>query len=318
VPRTSDVRTRTMGKVTAAQRSETALAEFLRASRARVQPHEAGLVDDGHLRRVAGLRREEVAQLANISVDYLARLEQGRVTSVSVGVLRALADALRLSADAREYLVAIAGDADPTGSRPAMHWVRPQTQQLLDSMRHVSAVLLGRGLDVLAWNRVAAALLADFDAMPVAHRNLIWMTFLDPDYRALLHDWETVARNCVAYLRMDARRYPNDSRLAALIGELSVKDDHFLAWWGSHTVRAAGHRHKRYRHPIVGEITLDSQQLRMDDEPDQYVVAYTARPDTTDEKALRFLSACTASPKRIGRRRLRLAVLTTRTTGPAH
>lgn len=277
--------------MTGTQRSGTALAEFLRASRARVQPHEAGLVDDGHLRRVAGLRREEVAQLANISVDYLARLEQGRVTSVSAGVLHALADALGLTPDGREYLVAIAADAGAKGSRPATHRVRPQTQQLLDSMSNVPAILLGRRLEVLAWNRMGAALLADFSALPPAHRNLIWLTFLDPGYRALLRDWETVARNCVAYLRMDARRYPNDSRLAGLVGELSVKDDDFRTWWGSHTVRAPGHRRKHYRHPLVGEITLDSQQLRLDEEPDQYVVAYTARPGTADEEALRFLSA---------------------------
>jgi len=130
-----------------------------------VQPHEAGLLDDGHLRRVAGLRREEVAQLANISVDYLARLDQGRLTSVSAGVLHALADALGLSTDAREYLVAIAGDAGAKGSRPATHRVRPQTQQLLDSMSNVPAILLGRKLDVLAWNRMGAALLADFNAI---------------------------------------------------------------------------------------------------------------------------------------------------------
>jgi transcriptional regulator with XRE-family HTH domain len=283
--------------VTSAKRSGTALAEFLRASRARVQPHEAGLVDDGHLRRVAGLRREEVAQLASISVDYLARLEQGRVTSVSAGVLHALADALGLSTGAREYLAAIAADAGAKRSRPATHRVRPQTQQLLDSMSNVPAILLGRRLDVLAWNRMGAALLADFTAMPLAHRNLIWMTFLDPGYRERLHDWEPVARNCVAYLRMDARRYPNDTRLAALIGELSVKDDDFRVWWGSHTVRAAGHRRKQYHHPVAGDITLDSQQLRLDDEPDQYVVAYTARPGTADEEALRFLSAWAASAK---------------------
>jgi hypothetical protein len=106
------------------------------------------------------------------------------------------------------------------------------------------------------------------------------MTFLDPGYRALLHGWEAVARNCVAYLRMDARRYPNDSRLAALIGELSLKDDDFRALWGSRTVRAGGHRRKHYHHPLAGEITFDSQQLRLDDEPDQYVVACTARPGT--------------------------------------
>ena len=133
--------------------------------------------------------------------------------------------------------------------------------------------------------------------MPPAHRNLIWMTFLDRSYRAQLHDWETVARNCVAHLRMDARRYPNDSRLAALVGELSVNDDDFRAWRGSHTVRAAGYRRKYYHHPLVGDITLDSQQLRMDEDPDQYVVAYTARPDTADEEALHFLSAWAASPK---------------------
>jgi transcriptional regulator with XRE-family HTH domain len=286
--------------VTSAKRSETALAEFLRASRARVQPREAGLVDDGHLRRVAGLRREEVAQLANISVDYVARLEQGRVTSVSAGVLQALADALGLSTDAREYLTAIAADVGEKDSRPAAHRVRPQTQQLLDSMTNVPAILLGRRLDVLAWNRMGAALMGDFTSMLPAHRNLIWMTFLDPGYRALLHDWEAVARNCVAYLRMDARRYPNDSRLAALVAELSMKDDDFRAWWGSHTVRVGGHRRKHYHHPLAGDFTLDSQQLRLDDEPDQYVVAYTARPGTADEEALRFLSTWAASPKELG------------------
>ncbi|MFI5611068.1 helix-turn-helix domain-containing protein [Amycolatopsis sp. NPDC051903] len=264
----------------------TELADFLRASRSRVHPGDVGLDPDGKPRRVPGLRREEVAQLANVSVDYLVRLEQGRTTNVSRSVLDSLAEALQLAPAAREYLLTIAGPADPP---PPVGAVRPQTRRLLASLG-LPALVVGRALDVLAWNPLAAALFADFGALAPEHRNVVRMTFLDPDYRSLVAEWSVVARECVAYLRRDAGKYPADPRLAALVDELSAADADFREWWAAHLVQAAGFRRKTFRHPRVGPVTLDSQRLAVETDPGQYVVVYSAEPGSASEAALRALA----------------------------
>ncbi|NUT48552.1 MAG: helix-turn-helix domain-containing protein, partial [Saccharothrix sp.] len=253
------------------------LGDFLRARRAGLDPVRAGLPDDGRRRRVPGLRREELAQLAHVSVDYVVRLEQGRTRRVSRPVLDALADALRLAPDERAYLFTV---ADVTQAAPARQVGRPSVdrrlRQLLDGMHDVPAMILNRRLDVLAWNRGAAALLTDFAALPPAERNLIRLTFLDDAYRALYADWPRAARECVAVLRMEAGRSPGDRALAALIGELSVRDADFRTWWADHRVRGPRQLVKSYHHPVAGTLTLDVGQFSVDTEPDQQLIAYTA------------------------------------------
>ncbi|MEV0070498.1 helix-turn-helix transcriptional regulator [Amycolatopsis sp. NPDC050768] len=264
----------------------TELADFLRASRSRVHPGDVGFAADAKPRRVPGLRREEVAQLANVSVDYLVRLEQGRTTNVSRGVLESLADALQPAPDAREYLLTIAGPADPA---PPVGEVRDQTRRLLASL-DLPALVVGRALDVLAWNPVAAALFAEFGALEPERRNMVRMVFLDPDYRAMVADWPQVARECVAYLRRDAGHYPDDPRLAALVEEVSAADPDFRTWWVDHRVRMAGFRRKTFLHPRVGPVTVDSQRLGVETDPGQFVVVYSAEPGSASEAALRSLA----------------------------
>ncbi|MFF7924463.1 helix-turn-helix transcriptional regulator [Streptomyces mirabilis] len=266
------------------------LGNFLRSRRAALDPHQVGLPDDGRPRRVPGLRREELAQLGHVSIDYIVRLEQGRTRRVSRPVLDALADALPLAPDERAYLFTVA-DVTPSAPTPGpgRQQVDPQLQQLLTTMHDIPAMILNRRMDVLAWNRGAAAPLTDFGALAPAERNLIRLTFLDDAYRALYADWPRAARECVAFLRMEAGRHPKDQALAALIGELSLRDPDFRTWWSGHRVRGARRLAKTYLHPVAGSITLDVQQFSVDTQPDQQLVAYTAPPDSPSEEALRFL-----------------------------
>lgn len=266
------------------------LGTFLRSRRAALDPHQAGLPDDGRLRRVPGLRREELAQLAHVSVDYIVRLEQGRTRRVSRPVLDALADALGLAPDERDYLFTVADVAPATPARrPGLPEVAPRLRQLLDTMPDVPAMVLNRRMDVLAWNRGIAALLTDFGALRPAERNLIRLTFLDDAVRALYADWPRAARECVAVLRMEAGRNPHDSALSALVGELSVRDPDFRTWWAGHDVRGPRQLTKTYHHPVAGTLTLDVQQFSVDTHPDQQLVAYTAEPGSASHEALSFL-----------------------------
>jgi hypothetical protein len=165
---------------------------------------------------------------------------------------------------------------------------------LLDSLS-TPAFVLGRRTDVLATNRMARALLADFDAMPAGERNHARWLFLDPRARELYADWETVARENVAILRMDAGRYPDDEHLSALIGELSVKSPEFARWWADHDVLVRGHGTKRYRHPIVGEIDIRYEALQLADE-DQTLFIYSVEPDSPSEQALALLDSWSGAP----------------------
>ena len=269
---------------------DSRLADFLRTRRAATDPRRSGLpVDDGRPRRVPGLRREELAALAHVSIDYIVRLEQGRTRRVSRPVLDALADALRLASDERDYLYAVADVAPAVSPRPSRPDVVPELRQLLDTMHDVPALVLHRGMDVLAWNSGAAALLTDFGALEVKERNLIRLTFLDPEFRALYADWPGVARECVAVLRMEAGRHPGDPSLAALVSELSARDADFRTWWASHRVRGPRRLRKEYRHPMAGDLILDVQQFSVDTDPSQMLVAYTAEPGSPSFEKLQKL-----------------------------
>jgi transcriptional regulator with XRE-family HTH domain len=232
------------------------LRDFLRARRARILPEEVGMPSHGR-RRVPGLRREELSRLAGVSVDYYTQLEQGRDIRPSEQVLDALARALSLDESERAHLHRLARRSPLPPAEPES--VRAGLWELVDSVGH-PAIVLGRCLDVLAWNRLACALIADFPALPESERNIVRLLFLDARVRALYADWDEVAADAVAHLRAAASER-EDARLAALVGELTLKSETFAALWARHDVRPKTHGTKRFNHPAAGRLVLDFETL---------------------------------------------------------
>ncbi|MGW2458110.1 helix-turn-helix domain-containing protein [Streptomyces sp. NPDC001761] len=272
------------------------LGNFLRARRAQLTPQECGLPESDSGRRVAGLRREEVARLAAISVDYYTRLEQGRVRA-SAPVLATLARALRLDDDQQKYLYELAGRSDdlPKRRRRPAQPVRPPMRRLLEQLTHTPALVLGRRLDVLAWNPAATALYTDFSALPPARRNYIRLLFTDPAVRAMHRDWHHDARDAVAALRMEAAADPDDPELAQLVRELSAEDPDFRTWWAEHRVITAAYGTKLYRHPLAGDLTLDCDTWASPDDSGQRLMVLTAEPGSPSHDALRILTSWTTA-----------------------
>ncbi|MGX2993038.1 helix-turn-helix domain-containing protein [Streptomyces sp. JNUCC 64] len=264
------------------------LGAFLRTRRAALDPLQVGLPDDGTPRRVVGLRREEVARLASISTDYYTRVEQGRMNA-SVPVLESLARALRLTDDQRAYLFGLAGRPLAEPAARAGRAVSPHTLRVLDQLTACPAVVLSDAMDVLAWNRLAAALLTDFGRLPEADRNYVWLLFHHPGLRALYADWRAGARACVAYLRMRSARRPDDPRLHRLLDRMTGQPD-FQRWWREREVAVQGTGNKVFLHPRVGTLVLDWDTLGSAVTPDQQVVVWTARPGSPSEAALRRLA----------------------------
>ncbi|MEU9499418.1 helix-turn-helix transcriptional regulator [Streptomyces sp. NPDC048196] len=272
------------------------LGDFLRSRRARIQPEEVGLPGHGR-RRVPGLRREEVAQLAGVSVDYYIRLEQGRGPSVSDAVLDAVGRVLRLDDTEQEYLRTVARPAARrrAAAGSASQKVRPGLRLLLDSIDKVPAFILGRRMDVLAWNALGDAVVG-FSQMPPAERNMPRQVFLNPQAREVYPDWPAVAAETVAYLRLDAGSHPHDRQLATLVGELSLGSEDFRRLWADHLVKEKTAGAKRMRHPVVGELTMPYETLTVSGEPDQMLVVYTPEPGSQTEERLRLLASWAATP----------------------
>jgi transcriptional regulator with XRE-family HTH domain len=273
-------------------RNRSELADFLSTRRARIAPGDVGLKGDVARRRVPGLRREELAALAGVSVDYYTRLEQGRSRSASVDVLDALATAMQLNDAEREHLHHL-GRPQPAKrqSRTRPQRVHPVTLTLLERLDDTfsPAFILGRRLDVLAHNRLAGALITEFRNLPAAQRNQARFVFLDPHARELYADWKQVAVDTVAMLRQDAGRYPDDPRLSALIGELSIHSEEFRSWWPRHDVQRRTTGTKRYHHPVVGDLTVQYQALNPSGDDDQILIVYTTEPGSASDTALRLL-----------------------------
>ncbi|GAB2918791.1 helix-turn-helix transcriptional regulator [Micromonospora polyrhachis] len=272
------------------------LGDFLRTLRARVTPESVGLVSYG-ARRVPGLRREELAQLAGVSPTYYTRLEQGQSANASESVIEALARALALDNDERAHLHELARPQPGRRSRPPRpEVVRPGTRQLVNAMTEVPAVVLGLRNEVLAWNRLGHLLLAghqDFTApdRPADRPNLTRMLFLDPHTRDLHVRWDEEAARAVAALRLVAGRFPDDPALAALIGELCMKSPAFAGLWAKHSVRSCVSGTKQLRHPVVGRLEVDFEVMHLPDGSGQRIITHTAAPGTGSEAALRLLGA---------------------------
>jgi transcriptional regulator with XRE-family HTH domain len=265
------------------------VGEFLRARRAQLTPRDVGLPETGTRRKVAGLRRTEVAHIAAISVEYYTRLEQGRVRA-SAAVLRTLATALQLDDDQQTYLYELAGktDARPRRRRTPQR-ARPAVRRLLEQLVATPAIVLGKRLDILDWNSAAVALYVDFAKLPAAQRNYVRLVFTNQQFRSLHRHWEHDARVAVSALRMEGAQDPDDPELARLVGELSLQDPDFRTWWAGHLVTSSAFGTKSYRHPVVGDLTLDCDTWLSPDSSGQRLMVLTAEPGCPSHDALQIL-----------------------------
>lgn len=271
--------------------------EFLISRRARIDPDSVGLPQSAVTRRGPGLRREEVAVLAGVSVDYYARLEQGRVGNVSEQVLVAIENALRLDDLERAHLRALVAPkaTRPRTPRPEKVRVRPGLRALIEAMDPTPAFVQGPRMEVLAWNRAAAVLITDFAKLPGQDRNLLRWLLLDPVARVRYPQWEEVVAPTVAALR-NARdpRIP-DPTLERLVGELSVASPDFARMWADYRLFKHGHGKKQIFHPEVGAIMVNFETLDIDGSDGQFISAYTTDVGSPSEERLRLLLSWNAS-----------------------
>lgn len=276
------------------------LADFLRRARAACDPGRASLPDDGRVRRVKGLRREEVALLAGVSTDYYTRLEQGRPIVPSSQVIEAIGRALDLDRAERIHLRDLFSvtDAPRARARARTHAqkVRPGLHQLLDALDAQPALILGRNTDVLAANAMARALFTDFERMPARERNYARWILRSDEARELFVDWEEQARNAVASLRLEVGRHPEDPDTTRLVGDLMDSSDDFRTWWTEHHVHQRTFGAKRLRHPLVGELTVQYETLTLPGDPEQALYVYTSEPGSASQEALTLLASWTARP----------------------
>ncbi|MGW1395677.1 helix-turn-helix transcriptional regulator [Streptomyces nigra] len=282
--------------------NQAEVREFLTSRRAKITPEQAGL-PAGPRRRVPGLRRSEVAALADVSVEYYAKLERGNLAGVSPAVLEAVARALRLDDAERAHLLHLAQAADgsdilarPRRRATIRRWKpHPSLQWTLDAVTEGPAFVRNGRMDLLAINRLARAFYADVYADPHNQENLARFTFLSPDARRFYPDWDQAADISVAILRTEAGRNPHDKDLHDLVGELSTRSDAFRTRWGAHDVRHHGTGFKRYHHAAVGDLTLAYEGLEMAAEPGLTLTIYTAEPASPSEQSLRLLASWAAT-----------------------
>jgi hypothetical protein len=274
------------------------IAEFLTSRRSRVTPEQVGLPTWGP-RRVTGLRREEVASLAGVSVEYYKRLERGNASGVSEAVLEALARALQLDDAERAHLFDLARSANsvaPKRRRPGQQRVRPAVLRVLDAMS-APAIVRNSRVDYLAANPFGHALYAPLFDSPEQPPNSVRFTFLDPVAQEFFVDWERTAKDLVAHLRSEAGRNPYDRGLSDLVGELSTRSEEFRTWWAAHNVRYHQTGTKRLRHPIVGELELDYEVMDVSADDGLTISVYSAEPGSHSAQALDLLASWTATPE---------------------
>jgi transcriptional regulator with XRE-family HTH domain len=275
------------------------LREFLTTRRARIKPEQASLRTYGTgQRRVPGLRREEVALLAGVSVDYYTRLERGNASGVSETVLESLARALQLNDVERAHLFDLARAQQTTAPRRrrrAHGSVRPAVQQMLDAMTTVPAFVRNARLDILGANRLGRALYSNHFDSPNQPTNTARFVFLDSRAATFYVDWERVASDVVATLRAEAGRDPYDRDLSDLVGELSTRSETFRTLWAAHNVRSHDTGVKRFRHSVVGELTMSYEAMELVADPGLTMFVYTAEPGSKSEEALNLLGSWTAT-----------------------
>lgn len=275
-------------------RKKQTLSEFLRAKRAAVSPESAGIIDAGP-RRVPGLRREEVAVLSGVSVDWYVRLEQGRPVTPSESVLLALARTLELDDAESEYLFNLARPARGR-THDSAPVVRPGIRRMIEGFDSQPAFVLGPRMEVLAGNELAWALLADFPARDADDRNLLRWIMTDPAARDLYLDWETIATEMVGVLQLEASAHQRDPAIAALVGELATSSREFSSWWARPHPQGRTSGTKRFAHPVAGRLTIDWEAFTVPDDETQTLFVYSAA-DAGSREALRLLGAWRATEK---------------------
>jgi transcriptional regulator with XRE-family HTH domain len=273
--------------------------EFLSSRRARITPEQAGLPAYGGNRRVKGLRREEVAMLAGVSVDYYVRMERGNLAGASESVLDALASALQLDEAEREHLYALARESAAGGSRRhrrTPRTVRPALHQVLDAITDAPAWIRNGRHDVLAMNQMARALYAPVLADPRRPANTARFVYLNrEDAEQFFVDYDKIARDAAAMLRLEAGQNPHDEDLIALVGELSTRSELFRKQWASQDVRFHRSGQKRLRHPAVGQLDLNFEAMQLPSDPGLQLNIYTAPANTPTADGLKLLASWAAS-----------------------
>ncbi|HZD00773.1 MAG TPA: helix-turn-helix transcriptional regulator [Actinomycetes bacterium] len=280
----------------------TEIGDFLTSRRAKITPEQAGLPAYGGHRRVPGLRREEVALLAGVSVDYYTRLERGNAGGVSDSVLDALARALQLDEAEHEHLFDLARAANTSVATPrsrrrtGKQQVRPGVRRILDAMTMAPAYVRNGRLDILAANQLGYAVFSPIFAQPGRPANIARFIFLDPVASDFYVDWERLASDTVALLRAEAGRDPYDRALTDLIGELSTRSEAFRTWWAAHNVRLHRTGVKHLHHPEVGDLTLAYESMELTADTGLRLNAYTAEPGSPSQDALNLLASWAATP----------------------
>lgn len=266
---------------------------FLSSRRAKITPEQAGLATYGRGRRVPGLRRGEVADLAGVSIEYYSRLERGNLNGVSDSVLDALARALRLDEAERAHLADLARAAGPASRvrrKPSAQQIRPGMQRVLEGMTGIPTLINNGRLDVVAANPLAQALFAPVFADPVRPANHARFNFLNPRSHDFWIDWERAADDSVAMLRTEAGRDPYDKALTDLVGELSTRSNAFRARWAAHDVRLHRTGLKHIHHPVVGELHLAYESMELSADPGLTLLAFTAEAGSPTDDALKLLA----------------------------
>jgi transcriptional regulator with XRE-family HTH domain len=275
------------------------IPEFLTSRRAKITPEQAGLPAYGNNRRVKGLRREEVAMLAGISVEYYTRLERGNAAGASDDVLEGVARALQLDEAERAHLYDLVRAANttsrPNRRRPTQERVRPVVQRILDSITAPAYVRNGR-LDLLAANPLGRALYDPVFEDPTGTPNTARFLFLNPRASDFFPDWEKIANDAVAILRAEAGRDPYDKTLSQLVGELSTRNDEFRVRWAAHNVKFHRTGAKTLHHPVVGDLTLDYEALELPGDTGQRIVVYSAEPGSPSQQSLDLLASWATTP----------------------
>jgi transcriptional regulator with XRE-family HTH domain len=275
--------------------------QFLSTRRGRITPEQAGLEPYGGRRRVPGLRREEVARLAGVSVDYYTRLERGNLSGVSDSVLDAIARALELDRAEHDHLYDLARAANTAGRKrvaaPVPSGVRPELQYLLDAITEAPAFIGNNRLDIVAANTLGYALYSDMYRSTVRPANHSRFIFLDPRSRDFYTDWDRAANTNVAILRREAGRNPHDKGIAELVGELSMRSEEFRTLWAAHNVRRHYAGTKFFRHPAVGLLELNYQVLGLEEDPGHSLTVYPATPGSPSDEALKLLASWAATEK---------------------
>lgn len=275
--------------------------EFLASRRARITPEMAGLTLYGGRRRVPGLRREEVAMLAGVSVDYYTKLERGNLSGTSESVLDAIARALKLDEAERDHLYNLARASSSSGRarrRPLQSGaVRPTLQFMLDSITTSPAFIGNHHMDIVAANQLGFALYSEMYRGPARPANHSRFIFLDPRSRDFYPNWDLAANTNVAILRTQTGRNPFDKRLADLVGELSVRSEEFRTRWAAHNVRRHYAGTKVFHHPVVGELELAYEAMELAEDPGFTLTVYPAVPGSPSDERLRLLASWAATDR---------------------